>query len=144
MDNMFLVKALAAHSAICSIHDRTKIDASVFLKRANDAVCIIESYADGSMIVKEDHIGRTWFSRKTVEPNADPKTAKEQPLVAANDAKRVVEVLNLAEPGTREYGIALGHVARTCGGYARAVDCGIMTPDDARFANGLPPIAKAA
>ena len=84
------------------------------------------------------------WKAEAVEPNTDAKTAKEQPIAAANERDRLTEGLLAAVPGTREYGILLGHAARMCGGYARAVDCGIMTPDDVRFANGLPPLSKTA
>lgn len=88
-------------------------------------------------------LGEFLATSGSVEPNTDAATAKEQPL-AANDSARPSDVIVLAAPGTREYGILLGRVAQTCGGYARAVDCGIITPDDARFANGLPPLKVAA
>lgn len=133
MDNQFLVRALAAHSAICTIHDWTKIDASVFMKRANDAACIIESYADGSMVVKEDAMGRTWFGRKAVEPNTDADTAKEQPIKVADNDDPIARVRHLLKTH-----------GNSAGGLATLIHAGVVTSAEARVAAGLPPLAKAA
>ncbi len=72
------------------------------------------------------------WKAEAVEPNTDPKTAKEQPLVAAND-----------DPIARVRHLLKTH-GNSAGGLATLIHAGVVTSVEARAAAGLPPLAKAA
>lgn len=72
------------------------------------------------------------WKAEAVEPNTDAATAKEHPLVAAND-----------DPISR-----VRHILKTHGNSAVSISTlihsGVLTADEVRVAGGLPAIEKAA
>lgn len=69
------------------------------------------------------------WKTEAAEPNTDAKTAKEQPLVAAND-----------DPIARVKRLLVTH-GNSAGALSMLIGSGVVTPNEARVAAGLPPLA---
>lgn len=126
MNDTTTIRALAAQAAL--IMEGTS-DAVRFLESANDALRIIESYATGTLDIKTDVYGCSWFCTKAVEPNTNAATAEEQPIKEADGNDSRLRAL-------------LKTHGNSAGALSMLIGSGVITPNEARVAAGLPPLVS--